>query len=103
MVVFQPVLHCLDCLVQVLRLELWQAEKLGPLDKACAEFSICLSPYPEHSVVIIAVVIGILHGGLGLANATQSANSLYLCQGRRTIPRQCLAEGLQHTLTSGKE
>src|SRR6266849_272898 len=100
---FQPVLHCLYCLVQVLRLQLWQAEKLRHLDKTCAEFSLCLSPYPEHSFVIVAVVIGILHGGLGLANPTQSANRLYLRQGCRTIPRQCLAEGLQDMLAPGVE
>ena len=60
---------------------------LGQLQQACQRHKVGeqrltrLGSHPQHSVVVVPVPVGVLHRGLGLADATQTADGLGLRQG----------------------
>ena len=76
--VFQPALDGLYRLSRIGRIFLGQVEQPGDLTTACLEFHLGLGPDPEDVPIRGTIAIGVLNGGLGLANASQSTDGMSL-------------------------
>jgi hypothetical protein len=85
----QPVLQGEDGLVEVL-LGMRQPHQPGELAAAGLQSQQRLGIEPEDGLVLVAVAVGVLDGGLGLANAAEAANSLG--QGSAATPGEPLSQ-----------
>src|SRR2546423_15064759 len=79
----KPMHDSLDNLRQILFVVLRKLQRLGNGNISCNQFLSRRSTHPEHGLIVLSMLIGILDGDLGLANATQSADGLWLGKGRR--------------------
>src|SRR5579859_4755863 len=79
-----------------------QVKKGGQPGKLREERLARVSAHPQHEIILIPIAIGVLYGGLGLANATQAADCATLTHYHNGSPVQGRTQTLQNALTPGE-